>query len=449
MKKLICILTSFCLMFGIFTIPATAEVKDPFDISPSAFVEQIGSGWNLGNTFENYWATYNSVYAQETALHGAETTKEMIDLVADTGFNAVRIPVSWGPQTTKNSKGEYVVKTELLKRVQTVADWCLARKMFVVINMHHDDKNWLDISATGTKWEEVKKQYRETWEQVATYFRNYDEKLVLEGGNEILATPAFDGCGTGDGECWWGHSQPVFDKQNELYQIFVDTVRATGGNNDRRFLMLPTYGAQWYENQVGKLIIPNNDKHIIVDIHWYSAGDQIKPNTIATYAGMWTEHAQAKGFGVVLGECGFNDSVSSSTKVNWANIFVNTLRGTYKIPVFLWDDGGNMKIMNRKAGVTPAWTTNGDPYVKAVIENSRKFIVRPDGKPVISWVLGDANNNEKFDNIDVIYLRKQLIKSLKTEFAKGADANVDGQVDTADLLKMRRVLARLETFDYN
>ncbi|MBQ4155484.1 MAG: cellulase family glycosylhydrolase [Clostridia bacterium] len=448
MKKIICILTSFCLMFGIFTIPATAEAKDPFDISPSEFVEQIGAGWNLGNTFENNWATYNSVYAQETALHGAETTKEMIDLVADTGFNAVRIPVSWGPQTTKNSKGKYVVKTELLKRVQTVADWCLARNMFVVINMHHDDRKWLNISATGNAWEEVKKQYRDTWEQVATYFRNYDEKLILEGGNEILATCDFDGCKVGKTDyCWWGHSQLPFDKQNELYQIFVDTVRATGGNNDRRFLMLPTYGAQWYGNQLGKLLIPNNDKHIIVDIHWYEISNQMNiEGKVKPFAKDWIKYSQAKGFGVVFGECGFYDNVEYSTKVNWANTFVNTVRGTYKIPVFLWDDGGDMRIMNRRA---VAWTTNGAPYVEAVIENSRKYIARPDGKPVITWVLGDANNNEKFDSIDVVYLRKQLIKSLKTEFNPGADANADGKVDVADLLKMRRVLARLETFDYN
>ncbi len=449
MKKIICILASFCLMFGIFTIPATAEAKDPFDISPSAFVEQIGAGWNLGNTLENNWATYNSVYAQETAMHGAETTKEMIDLVADTGFNAVRIPVSWGPQTTKNSKGKYVVKTDLLKRVQTIVDWCLSRNMFVVINMHHDDRKWLNISAKGNEWEEVKKQYKDTWEQVATYFRNYDEKVILEAGNEILATCEFDGCKASSDYCWWGHSQPSFDKQNELYQIFVDTVRATGGCNDRRFLMLPTYGAQWYSNQLGKLEIPNNDKHIIVDIHWYSTGDQMKAATVASYVGTWCDYAKAYGYGVVLGECGFNDSVAGATKVSWAESFISTLRGVYKIPAFLWDDGGNMKIMNRKSGVKPAWTTNGDPYVKAVIANSRQYIVKPDGKPVVTWILGDANDNQKFDNIDVLYLRKQLVKSLKTEYTDGADANVDGKVDMADLLKMRRVLARLETFDYN
>ena len=313
--------------------------------------------------------------------------------------------------------------------------------MYVILNMHHDDRDWLNISATGSDWEEVKKQYADTWEQVASFFRNYDEHLILEGGNEILATAQADGCGTGTGYCWWGHSQPPFDKLNELYQIFVDTVRATGGNNDRRFLMLPTYGAQWYQNQISKLTIPNNDKHIIVDIHWYETSNQMKPATVDGYARTWCEYAEAYGVGVVIGECGFYESVASATKVKWAESFVKQVRGDYKIPVFLWDDGGDMRMMTRKQGQKIAWTSNSGEYAKAVVANSKEFIVGD-----ISWTLGDANNNGAFDTIDILYLRKQLAKTLDKPFEKGADANRDGVIDIRDLYKMRKVLAKLERF---
>lgn len=449
MKKFICILMMLCMVFGAISVPAIAEAKDPFDISPYDFVQQIGAGWNLGNTFENHSKQYSSVYDQETAFVKVETSPDMIALVANAGFNAVRIPVSWGPQTTKNANGDYVVNTKLLDRLKTIATWCFEYNMFVIINMHHDDRDWMQISATGAEWEEVKKQYRQTWEQVATYFRNFDSRLILEGGNEILANTAFDGCGTSTTSyCWWGHATPSFNKLNELYQVFVDTVRATGGNNDRRFLMLPTYGAQWYENQLKNLTIPNNDKHIIVDIHWYDYSTQMKSTELNNYASMWSEYAQAYGFGVVIGECGFNDSVSSTTKQNWANSFVSTLRGVYKIPVFLWDDGGDMKIMNRKPNVKPAWTTNGAPYVKAVTTNSRKYIVNPDGSEVVTWVLGDVNGSGAFDQVDILYLRKYLTKNLKS-VERGADANRDGKVDVSDLLKIRKVLAKIDNFVYN
>ena len=95
MKKLICILMSVCLMLGVLSIPVVAESDDPFDISPTAFVQQIGAGWNLGKTLENHTKAYSSVYEQETDFLKVETSQEMINLVADTGFNAVRIPVSF------------------------------------------------------------------------------------------------------------------------------------------------------------------------------------------------------------------------------------------------------------------------------------------------------------------------------------------------------------------
>ena len=446
MKKLISMILCLSLCFGAISFTATAASDDPFDIAPADFVQQIGAGWNLGNTLENHSKAYASVYDQETAFVKIETSQEMIDLVADTGFNAVRIPVSWGPQTVKNSKGDYVVKTDLLKRIKTIAGWCFDNNMFVIVNMHHDDRDWLNISATGDAWEEVKKQYRQTWEQIATYFKDYDEKLILEGGNEILATAQADGCGTGTGYCWWGHGQSSFDKLNELYQIFVDTVRATGGNNDRRFLMLPTYGAQWYQNQISKLKIPNNDKHMLVDIHWYETANQMKPATVDSYAKTWCEYAEAYGFGVVMGECGFYESVASATKVSWANSYVNQVRGTYKIPVFLWDDGGDMRMMTRKQGQKIAWTSRSADYAKAVTSVSRKYIVNPDGSEPITYVLGDAKKDGVFNSMDIAYLRKQLAKTLDKPFEKGADANRDGVIDIRDLYKMRKVLAKLERF---
>ena len=157
MKKFICILMSVCLLLGALSVPAVAEGSDdPFVISPADFVQQIGAGWNLGKTLENHTKAYSSVYEQETDFLKVETSQEMINLVADTGFNAVRIPVSFTHQTVKTAAGNYVVKTEYLNRIRTVANMCFKNNMYVIINHSGDDREWLNISVSDAEFEEVK-----------------------------------------------------------------------------------------------------------------------------------------------------------------------------------------------------------------------------------------------------------------------------------------------------
>ena len=452
MKKLLTLFLSICLVFGASSLKAveTKAEMEQFSLPPSEFVQKIGAGWNLGNTFENYLAGSPTVEEQEYGWYQPITQKGMIQKVYRTGFNAVRIPVSWGPQTTY-SNGKYNVKLAFLQRIEEVVKWCYEYDMYVIINMHHDDnirelKNsgaWLNLGADDAQWEVIKDKYQQIWEQVAEYFSDYDEHLILEGANEMLAPTAFDGCGSSTTSgCWWGHNSEVFLRQYELYEIFVNTVRESGGNNDKRYLMLPTYGAQWYENQVQNLGIPNADDHIIVDIHWYKTSDQINEKTRQSYANMWQRYAKQRGFGVVIGECGFNESTADSYKQNWANTFVKDLRQNYKIPVFLWDDGGNMKILDRSSAPY-MWTANSQLYVKKVVEVSKPYILKePEA------LLGDVNSDKEFGMVDLLLFRKYLYKAegYIKEMPKEADVNSDGVYDVKDLLKMARVQANKDHF---
>lgn len=375
MKKLLSIVFVFIfaystlIMYVNFNQTASADSKADFSLHPADFVRQIGVGWNLGNTLDSIdpWGSappINSELDYETASCNPFTTKGMIDFVASAGFNAVRIPISWQPHTQK-SGDKYKVSEVWLNRVKTIVDWCYSNDMFVIIDIHHDDYYWLNISVDNAQWEEVKKQYTDIWTDIAEYFKDYDEKLIFEGANELTASQEFDGCGTSADRCWWGHSQIAFDRCNELFGIFVETVRNTGSNNTKRYLMFPTYGAQWYANQVNKVIIPNNDEHIIIDIHWYDSSQQTDISQRKNFVAEWKKFAEKNNCGVILGECGFQESKDDAYKEQWANDFVADLRQNYKIPVFLWDDGANMRIMERKSDPY-IWSANSQLYVKAV-----------------------------------------------------------------------------------
>lgn len=340
-----------------------------FSLTAQEVCAKMGAGWNLGNTLDacQIWGDISdvpTVEEQETGWNNPKTTQEIIDFVVKSGFGAIRIPVTWYLQVEEKD-GEYVIKQEWMDRVKEVAEYCLKNDVYTIVNMHHDDQFWLNISADENEWTEIKDKYEQLWKQIATEFKDYNDKLILEGLNEVTATVGFDGCdGDEANKCWWGHSEEPFHRLNELYQIFVDTVRATGDNNAERYLMIPTYGAQWYDNQINNVNIPNDDGHIILDVHWY------QPDAYDKEANRWVfsamkNFADEHGVGAVLGESGIVKSGTIANKVSYGENVVGCA-AEYGIPVFLWDDGGDVQILERD---TLNW--NCQDYIDSVIENSK------------------------------------------------------------------------------
>ena len=456
MKKTLCFLVSICVCFCTFAIASQQNIRaDDFSLSATEFVKKIGVGWNLGNTLDAHptWGMNKNptAYEQETGWNNPYTSTKMIDLIKSSGFNAIRIPVTWYPQVTANN-GTYSIKTAWINRVKEIVDYCIMKDMYVIVNMHHDDHKWLNISATEEDWENVKDKYTQLWVQIADAFKDYDEHLVLEGANEITPTYAFDdnyGYSTEEenaidkNHCWWGlHNPESPSRVNELYRIFYKIVRKSGGNNDKRYLLLPTVGAQGHYNGsfLEKIYMPAKDNRMIVDIHWYNKDNvQMNSEERAKYIAYWKSLSKSRGFAVILGECGLYESESSTTKVEWANAFVKQVRQE-NIPVFLWDDGGNYKIMDRKNAV---WTSKSTEYVKAVINagkisQSTTNATATPPKPV----MGDVTGDYLVKAIDVLifkkYLAKNTIPSDCTVTVRTVDMNSDGKLDTLDLLLMRQ-----------
>jgi endoglucanase len=211
---------------------------------------QIKAGWNLGNSFD---ATCG-----ETCWGNPATTKPMIDQVA-TKFNFLRIPVTWYPHLTSGSPN-YSIDPAFLARLKQVVDWAIADGMYVDINVHHDGggDNWLIPSSA--KLPQVEPEFNAIWKQVAGYFGSYDQHLLFESMNEPQDANGGNRYGGGTSDNW-----PAI---NQLNQDFVNDVRASGGSNASRWLLVVPYGAN-AQTGANNLVVPN-DSHVAVSLHTYN-----------------------------------------------------------------------------------------------------------------------------------------------------------------------------------
>lgn len=200
-------------------------------------------GWNLGNTFE---AT-----CSETAWGGALTTQQLIDSVKAAGFNAVRIPCAWFCHSdTVNS----VIDKDWISRVKQVVDYCINDCLYVVLNMHWD-KGWLENRVTKLNQEEVNKRLHKYWTQIANHFKNYDEHLLFAGANEPEVKDSV------------GMSVLL-----SYYQTFINTVRATGGNNNSRTLIIqgPATDIDHTNKWMNELPEDTIKNRLMVEVHYYT-----------------------------------------------------------------------------------------------------------------------------------------------------------------------------------
>lgn len=236
------------------------------------FVRSMKIGWNLGNTFDAH-SDHNKgdEMAYESDWCGIVTSKEMVDEIKAAGFKTMRIPVSWHNHVTAD--GNYTISEVWLNRVQEVVDYAIDNDMYVIINIHHDNSTSY-MYPTTEHLEQSKVYVAAIWSQVAARFADYDEHLIMEGLNEPRLV------GTSDE--WWldlNKQQCVEAVQciNELNQVFVDTVRAAGGNNGERYLLVAGYAAslQGATNQYFELPqdIAGNENKILVEVHAYTPYD--------------------------------------------------------------------------------------------------------------------------------------------------------------------------------
>lgn len=317
---------------------AEADTPDDFntDITAMELTADIRIGWNLGNTLES---TGNTGLEQETSWGNPETTPELIQAVKDAGFNAVRIPVTWQNQLDENN----VINAEWMARVKEVVDYAYDIGLYVIINMHHED--WYQPYAADE--EKISAKMTDCWTQIAEEFISYDECLIFEGMNE----PRWKNT---DFE-WNGGNDEGRTVVNHLNQVFVDTVRATGGNNQYRFLVVCPYGASSTEEALAALEVPDDDR-VIVSVHayipysfalqdpgsdkWLSTKENCTRD-IDTLAEALDRLFISKGQAVIIGECGAMNRQNEAYRAEWAEYYFSTFKAL-GIPCFWWDNGAFM-----------------------------------------------------------------------------------------------------------
>lgn len=357
MKKIIGRILSAALALSLsltaFTLPSAADGENFEDAYEAA--ENITVGWNLGNTLEptgDWIDGSNGTAPYETAWGNPVTTKEMLTAVKNAGFNAVRVPVSWAQHI--DDRGN--IDKAWLDRVNEVVDYVVEQDMYCILNTHHEREYWFHASSESYKKEE--KRFEAVWEQIARRFRNYGEKLMFEAYNEIRDTA---------GSWTETNDTDAYDAANKFNQLFVDTVRLTGGNNAERNLMVQTYSAGSSGTTLNRFVLPSDTakNHLIVQVHNYEPqAFTTKDITWATPTKEWGSDTDKrlideimeglKTFSreikapVVIGEFGSMDQNNDAARARHAGYFVKAAydRG---IKCFYWDDGGNYILLDRKA----------------------------------------------------------------------------------------------------
>ena len=249
-------------------IPVIDDIKkyEIPDNEAMAFMRDMKCGWNLGNTFDAYngYTLHVQGIEMETSWVGAKTSKKLIAAIQEAGFNTIRIPVSWHNHVDEND----VIDQEWMDRVRQVAGWALDLGMYVIVNVHHDN-DYHYFYPDEKHYERSAAYLSAVWTQMAEAFRDCDEHLILESMNEPRLV------GTGYEWNWNKNSaecRQAAECINRLNQLFVDIVRASGGNNATRYLSVPAYcGAPWNAaDQAFRLPEDPADNRIIVEAHAYT-----------------------------------------------------------------------------------------------------------------------------------------------------------------------------------
>ena len=326
----------------------------------------LGNGWNLGNALDslNNSGPYPWTTSQETYWGNPAVNQQIFNGIAAAGFKSVRIPVSWFQY--EDSSGN--IEPFWLARVKQVVDMARAAGLYVIINQHHHNGELLPTAANQTA---ADAKLKSLWTQVATYFRNYDNHLLFAGTNEItvnFTTPTQENCTV----------------QSGFNQIFVDAVRATGGNNASRMLIAQGYAAD-IENTINVCGAPvpkdTASGRLMMEFHYYAPYDftlndqsniwqwgsiATDPNATETWANepyvdaefqkVKTTYAD-KGIPVIIGEFGAilrSDVDPNQTYRNYWDQYVAGSAKRHGLAPFYWDNGypdnHQMGLFNRSTG---------------------------------------------------------------------------------------------------
>jgi aryl-phospho-beta-D-glucosidase BglC (GH1 family) len=331
------------------------------------FASSMKIGWNLGNALDGH----NNLMPSDGAWQsGRQVTQALINAIAAQGFDTVRIPVTWGQKLhtqlrysvsdanftlTVPQIETLTLDAAWLDKVAQVVGWVNDAGMKAIINIHHDgadSSHWLSVKnehLTGANKQKIDAIYKTLWTQIANRFKNTGDFLLFEAFNELH-----------DGN-WSDGSSAQRSRVNELSQIFVNTVRAAGGENTNRYLVIAGYVTR-PSVTVSSLVMPADPtpQRIFVSIHFYDPYDF----TLAATQTVWGSKALSNwgnesnvqnvfnnvknkfvnnGIPVIIGEYGATRLASAEGKAHRKYYMEYVTKYAHDcgfIPIY-WDNGGS------------------------------------------------------------------------------------------------------------
>ena len=218
-------------------------------ISAWDFVNGLGAGFQYGALHAvSAWQDFGlDCYHWSGDI---KPKKEIIQTIRNKGFRTLRLQIGSYAHLLDD---DYTIDPRFMKTVKEVVDWAIEEDMYVIIcgpvaEMLQDETyrkkaaesvHFAGYSVSEKEKKESMRFLKAIWLQYAKAFNNsYDEHLIFETLNEPI-------------DCfhehaWFPQSGCAVCKKDyailkEYNQLIVDTIRSTGGNNAKRFIMVEGY----------------------------------------------------------------------------------------------------------------------------------------------------------------------------------------------------------------
>lgn len=445
-------LKSILSIFASAVVLATAVPYDNTSVSAAGssmrnmttmeIVTDMGIGINLGNTFEScgdwidQWGD-GTPNAYETAWGSPTVTKKLIEGYADAGFGVVRIPVAWSNMMAND--GSYTIHPDYMARVKQVVDWTLEADLYAIINLHWDS-GWLEKLPENP--DACMKKYTAIWTQVSAAFRDYGDHLMFESQNEELGWDSL----------WNRYSSSTNGKAesygyaNQINQTFVDIVRASGGNNAERHLLISGYDTDITLTCDPLFKMPDDPANrCALSVHYYTPagfalleedeswgkalptwGTDADYQELNYYMDMLDERYASQGIPVIIGEygCPTKNKEPESVRRFLTSVCEAALSRGGMCPV-LWD-------------ITDLHYDRKSYKMTDSLLNEQLLKIRDKYLP--QDVQGDINTDGTFTVADVVILQKWLLYSGSLSNWEAADMCEDGRLNVFDLCIMKKEL---------
>ncbi len=327
--------------------------EDADSLSALKFAENMGIGWNLGNSLD----AYSDGKGNETSWGNPQVSEKIIKAVKNAGFDTIRIPVTYMGRI--GDAPDYNIDSQWLDRVYEVANTALNNDLYVIIDIHHDGNGkasegaWIDI--TQDDQTEMQNKFEAVWKQISEKFKNCSDKLIFESMNEIND-------GTYDQPTSSG-GQALYDSVNSLNQIFVNTVRKSGSENSDRYLLIPGYNDN-IQYTIDGFTMPTDtvDDKLMISVHYYDPYQfTLEENKNATGWGAnhsgntsgWGDESYVdekfellkskyidNGIPVIIGEYGAADKNNDADRASYLGYVTKAAIKRNIVPIY-WDNGNS------------------------------------------------------------------------------------------------------------